>query len=228
LQTKRDRPIVNKLTQEELLAEAAITEEKNKDSLLEWQQKEAERKENAKKKDKQGITGSFVRYHSFMDKCVQEEKPNVQKDNVLTPDQENSDTGVENTINRDAADVEKRLEDDDLMGRNLITFVEAGTTPNRDSNMDIESADKDLDLVDLIDQLAVWREKDPKPNKPILCPITGSIAKYRIPQSCVPYADIEAYKKIKTCEMHQQNWSSLNGLYLGNLPSADGVPNEWY
>ncbi len=216
--------MISKLTQEELLAEAKITEEKNKDSLLEWQQKEAERKENAKKKDKQGITGSFVRYHSFMDKCTQDEPQGID---LLTADQK-SDTEPKSHVNQVDNDLDKKLEDDDLMGRNLITFFEVGSTPNGDDNMEIEGADKDLDLVDLIDQLASWREKVPKPNKPVLCPITGNTAKYRIPQLGVPYGDIQAFKKIKSCEEHQQNWSSLNGLYLGNLPSADGVPKGWY
>jgi vacuolar protein sorting-associated protein 72 len=191
LQPKRERPVINKLSQQELLAEAAITEEKNKHSLLEWQQKEAERKENAKQKEKKSITGAFVRYYSFAD------------------GNEMSETG-------------------ELMGRNLISFM--------DSTKEVEAtcvasgtttADTDLGLVDLIDQLSDWLNKTPKPNKPIICPVSGEIAKYRDPQTNVPYANIHAYELIKSCLHHDMKWSSSSGLYLGQLPSAKGVPDGW-
>lgn len=158
------------------MAEAALTEEKNKSSLLEWQQKEAERKESAKHKEKRGIAGPLVRYHSFADEY-----------------------GTQ------------------LMGRNLITFVDKKTN-NENLN---------LELAGLIQQLEDWRKKILKPNKPILCPITGQVAKYRDPDTNVPYATIEAYKTIKACLKHQMKWSSTHGIYLGHLPSAKGVPDGW-
>lgn len=206
--------MANKLTQEELLAEAAITEEKNKDSLLEWQQKEAERKENAKKKDKRGITGPFIRYHSFADGC----KP---------ADDDKMDIADSGKTTEPTEEPKKDGSDDDLMGRTLITFVENSSSSSKeDHDMTDIAQDKNLDLVDLIEYLASWREKESKPNKPVLCPITGEIAKYRDPQTGVPYANITAFKVIKSCMEHQQNWSSAHGLYLGDLPSADGFPQD--
>lgn len=205
--------MANKLTQEELLAEAAITEEKNKDSLLEWQQKEAERKENAKKKDKRGIIGPFIRYHSFADGC----QPAADDDKMDTTESEKPTEPPE----------KPKQDDEDLMGRTLITFVENNNSlSNEDHDMTDSAQDKSLDLVDLIEHLASWREKESKPNKPVLCPITGEIAKYRDPQTGVPYANLTAFKVIKSCMEHQQNWSSAHGLYLGNLPSADGFPQD--
>lgn len=141
--------------------------------------------------------------------------------------------------NKDSVDSEKRPEateepmqdttECDWMGRTLITFVEANSSSNEDYDMAAldNTPDKNLDLVDLIEHLASWREKEIKPNKPVLCPITGDIAKYRDPQTGVPYANIMAFKEIKSCLEHQQNWSSANGLYLGNLPSADGFSQNF-
>jgi vacuolar protein sorting-associated protein 72 len=210
LQPKRERPVVNKLTQEELLAEAAITEEQNKHSLLEWQQKEAERKENAKKKEKKSITGTFVRYYSFADG-----NPKIETSNL---------EGIaDNSINSNDWQNE-------LMGRNLISFMdskESGIATQVSSGTETADTDKDLGLVDLIDQLSSWLDKEPKPNKPVLCPVSGEIARYRDPHTNVPYANIHAYELIKSCLHHDMKWSSSSGLYLGQLPSAKGVPDGW-
>ncbi|KAG2235186.1 hypothetical protein INT48_003530 [Thamnidium elegans] len=224
-QLKRDRPIVNKLTQEELLAEAKITEERNKNSLLEWQQKEAERKENAKKKDKKGISGAFVRYYSFADGKSQD-RPKVRKMVLVTADPEGNNES-ESITDKSVVDwqIKKDMNDSDLMGRNLITFVEPNTSPNLEEFLD--KPGEDLDRVGLINQLSSWLEKYPKPNKPILCPITGEIAKYRDPHTGVPFANLQAYQTIKACLHHENNWSFTSSLYLGNLPSAEGVPKGW-
>lgn len=218
LQPKRERPVVNKLTQKELLAEAAITEEQNKHSLLEWQQKEAERKENAKKKEKKSITGTFVRYYSFADG-----KP---KSDVSNEKENEQDIANTETISSDWQN--------ELMGRNLISFLdstkengESGIATQTARGIDTTDTDKDLGMVDLIDQLRDWLNKAPKPIKPVLCPVTGEIAKYRDPHTNVPYANIQAYELIKSCLHHDMKWSSSSGLYLGQLPSAKGVPGGW-
>ncbi|KAI7902834.1 YL1 nuclear protein-domain-containing protein [Cokeromyces recurvatus] len=201
LQPKKDKPVVNKLTQEELLAEAAITEEKNKNSLLEWQQKEAERKENAKKKDKKEITGPFVRYYSFKESLPQQEQS-------------------------------EDLNENEWMGRNLISFVSEKNEDVTQSHLssldkDMTDLDKSLEYMDLIEELNGWLTKAPKPSKPVLCLVTGNHAKYRDPRTNVPYSNREAYNIIQDCLHHKTNWSSTYGLYLGNLPSANGVPDEW-
>lgn len=193
------------MTQEELLAEAALTEEKNKSSLLEWQQKEAEKKENARKKDKKGITGPFIRYHSFMDEYMQNPR-------VVIPSEDS-----EKKIDEEQVQTRNLILLDETMGRNLITFVEKES----------EEATDDLELYGLIDELKSWRQKAVKPNKPTLCPVTGAVAKYRDPKTNVPYANIHAYNTIKACFNHGMNWSPELGVYLGQLPSAKGVPEGW-
>lgn len=205
---------------------------------MEWQQKEAERKENAKKKDKKGITGPFVRYHSFLDGSYDEaiklimlsERQDAEGDTEM---EETENAIEEKTVGEEEQVVGKddNLDDSsvDKMGRNLITFVESEAYPYEEilESGETVTTDKGLDLVDLVNQLSSWLEKSPKPNKPILCPITGEPAKYRDPKTNVPYANIRAYNIIKSCFHHEINWSPSVGLYLGNLPSADGVPKEW-
>ncbi|KAI8362816.1 YL1 nuclear protein-domain-containing protein [Blakeslea trispora] len=191
---KRDRPVVNKLTQEELLAEAVITEETNKNSLLEWQQKEAERKENAKKTDKKGIVGPFIRYHSFTDALQ-----------IKSADPESS-----------------MVYDLDAMGRTLMTFVEEDDLQEYDPEE--REREVGIDQLGMIHHLSEWFEKLPKPNKPIVCPINGDLAKYRDPSSDVPYADVKSYQAIKSCLSHETRWSPISHLYLGRSPSAKGVP----
>ncbi|KAI8375601.1 YL1 nuclear protein-domain-containing protein [Choanephora cucurbitarum] len=193
LQPKKDRPVANKLTQEELLAEAAITEEANKNSLLEWQQREAERKENAKKTDIKGVVGPFIRYHSFKD-----------------------------ALQVKSADSETIVYDLDAMGRTLMTFVEEEDLQEYDPEE--REREVGIDQLGMIHHLSEWFEKLPKPNKPIVCPINGDLAKYRDPSSDVPYANVQSYRAIKSCLNHQTRWSPISHLYLGRLPSAKGVP----
>ncbi|CAO3633411.1 unnamed protein product [Cunninghamella blakesleeana] len=92
---KRFRPAVKRFTQEELLAEAAITEEENRASLHQWQQKEAERQAKSKIQVKRGIEGPFVRYHSFTDGTI-DDRPKPRKlimlmDEDVDKDNENND-----------------------------------------------------------------------------------------------------------------------------------------
>ncbi|ORE06328.1 YL1-domain-containing protein [Rhizopus microsporus var. microsporus] len=191
LQPKRDRAVSAELTQEELLAEAAVTEEKNKSSLLEWQKKESERKANAKIKGDKELSGPFIRYHSFIERCTEDGDGEASEDKELF----------------------------EPMGRNLITFVEETEDEKKD--------ELDLDSAGLIHHLSPWLVKEPKPNKPILCPISGETAKYRDPCTAVPFANLDAYKVIKSCLDNQMNWSPTLGIYLGNLPSANGTPEGW-
>lgn len=208
-----------------MLLEAKITEERNKNSLLEWQQKEAERKENSKKKDKKGISGPFVRYYSFADgKSV--DRPKMRKMVLVTADPEGNNESESITDKSVIGwQIKRDMDDSDLMGRNLITFVDPNTGPHLEHFLD--KPGEDLDRADLIHQLSSWLEKYPKPNKPILCPITGEIAKYRDPHTGVPFANLQAYQTIKACLRHEKSWSFPSSLYLGNLPSAEGVPKGW-
>lgn len=189
-QPKRERTVSYELSQEELIAEAMITEEKNMSSLLEWQQKEEERQANAKVKEKRELEGPYIRYHSYTERS-QEDTSGDEDPEVTEP-----------------------------MGRNLITFVES------DDKQDLEDLE-DLELTGLVNSLASWLDKQPKPNKPIMCPITGDVATYKDPHTGVHYSSTNAYKTIQSCLRNQVNWSSSLDLYLGDLPSASGVPEGW-
>ncbi|CEP10011.1 hypothetical protein [Parasitella parasitica] len=230
---KRDRPVVNKMTQEELLAEAAITEEINRNSLLEWQQMEAERKANAKKRDKRGIFGQFVRYHSFAEDDGPIMLNNKENDNeaakiFASENQSNKDTDVM----IDANTLDSQLcNKANLMGRNLISFMNNTLTADEQQQQayveDDVDADKDLENVDLINQLSDWLKRPSKPNRPVVCPITGEVAKYKDPSTGIPYANITAYQIIKACLYHEMRWAPASGIYLGYIPSAKGVPEGW-
>ncbi|KAL7318425.1 hypothetical protein PS15m_001672 [Mucor circinelloides] len=233
---KRDRPVINKMTQEELLAEAAITEEINRDSLLEWQQMEAERKANAKKKDKRGVLGQFVRYHSFAenDGPIMRNNPNeaFATDITNTASQGNMDADTNMT---DANGADWQISNDaDLMGRNLISFMDNSILMDAQQLEEYQlygksgtDTDKDLENVDLIDQLSDWLVRPSKPNRPVICPITGEVAKYKDPSTGIPYANITAYQVIRACLHHEMRWASTSGIYLGYVPSAKGVPEGW-
>ncbi|KAI9262096.1 YL1 nuclear protein-domain-containing protein [Sporodiniella umbellata] len=190
-QPKREKTVSYEMTQEELIAEALVTEKKNMSSLLEWQKKEEERQANAKIKEKKELEKPFVRYHSYIERCE------------------------ESTSGDDEKEKDKSLTEP--MGRNLITFMES-----------IEKEDpEDLEFTGLVGDLASWLDKNPKPNKPIACPISGKPAIYKEPRTGVHYADVQSYKKIQSCLKNQMRWSSTLDLYLGDLPSAGGVPESW-
>ncbi|KAF1797560.1 YL1 nuclear family DNA-binding protein [Mucor lusitanicus] len=247
---KRDRPVINKLTQEELLAEAAITEEINRDSLLEWQQMEAERKANAKKKDKRGIFGQFVRYYSFAENdgpvLRNDSNPADDNNNEAAPTTEISHTAATqsnmeaDTTMTDANGPDWQISSNaDLMGRNLISFMDNSIAMDAQQQQQAyplygkrsgaggTDADKDLENADLIDQLSDWLVRPSKPNRPVICPITGEVAKYKDPSTGIPYANITAYQVIRACLHHEMRWAPASGIYLGYIPSAKGVPEGW-
>lgn len=240
--------MISKLTQQELLAEAAITEEINRDSLLEWQQMEAERKANAKKKDKRGIFGQFVRYYSFAEKdgpITSDSNNNGKKEDneaaAATSDishtaatQSNLDTADTNMTDANGPDWQIS-NNADLMGRNLVSFMDNSILMDAQQAQEHQlygkrggtDADKDLENADLIDQLSDWLVRPSKPNRPVVCPITGQVAKYKDPSTGIPYANITAYQVIRACLHHDMRWASTSGIYLGYVPSAKGVPEGW-
>ncbi|KAI8141065.1 YL1 nuclear protein-domain-containing protein [Fennellomyces sp. T-0311] len=221
--TKRDRPVVKQLTQEELLAEAAITEQENKASLEQWQQREAERKAKAKKQDKKRMVGPFVRYTSYTQDP--DKRPKRRKIVMISM---KDDQNVQEEIT-DAAAIawqEKRdMEQSETMGRNLISFMNNDQEPKPVTVAGL--SDRDLDRTDLIPELASWVDRPSRPVKPILCPITGLAARYLDPETKVPYANVEAYKVIRKCLSHKEGWSAEHRIYVGAPAAANGVPEGW-
>ncbi|KAI9278819.1 YL1 nuclear protein-domain-containing protein [Phascolomyces articulosus] len=248
-QPKRDRPVVKQFTQEELLAEAAITERENLASLEQWQQKEAEKRARMKKKDKKRIVGPFVRYTSFTEDS--QDRPKRRKlvmisSSSSTEGEDHNNVQTEITDPAALAWQEKRdIEQSDTVGRNLISFMQTGEEDQLQqipNNNNISTAtslstsgssltgltDRELDRMDLIPELASWAERPTRPTKPTLCPITGMHAKYLDPKTNVPYSNLEAYKMIQRCLNNKMAWSSDYKVYVGEATSgAEGVPEGW-
>lgn len=217
--------MVKELTQEELLAEAEITERENRESLELWQQREAERKAREKrKKEKKGMAGPYVRYRSFTD-GTPDERPKQRK--IVMIESTEAGDNVQYEITDPAAVAWQRkcdMEQSDMVGRNLISFI----TDDNAKQINISGLnDKELDRTDLIPSLENWADRRPRPIKPLICPITGLPAKYRDPKTSVPYASKEAFRTIRACLNNQVVWSATHGIYLGEPMGAKGVPDGW-
>ncbi|RHZ87951.1 hypothetical protein Glove_27g38 [Diversispora epigaea] len=72
-----------------------------------------------------------------------------------------------------------------------------------------------------------WRKK-PQKAKKVICPFTGLIAKYKDPKTGIPYANVEAYSRIRNLLLeHKYVWSHTYSAYINNtdqLP-AKGIPS---
>ncbi|KAI9007428.1 YL1 nuclear protein-domain-containing protein [Phycomyces nitens] len=236
---KRDRPLVRHLTQEELLAEAAITEEKNLESLEQWQLMEADRRARSKKKDKKAMQGPLVRFHSVTD-GKPDERPKHHKLVLICSDEDGKNVQSEIVDPVAIAWQTKRdIDESEMVGRNLISFLSELPPKQEDKNEDEEDeddedqidtsglTDKELDRLDLISELESWAEKEPKPLKPASCLITGLPAIYRDPGTMVPFSNKDTFGIIRACENHEMRWSPKPGIYLGRLTGAAGVPDGW-
>ncbi|ORY93329.1 YL1 nuclear protein-domain-containing protein [Syncephalastrum racemosum] len=237
IQTKLDQmaarapkpaPLAKKpqMTQEQLLAEAAHTEEHNRASLNKWQALEAERKAAARKKTAQRIKGPFIRYHSYTDGRP-DQRPRKRKLFMISFD-DSSNTNVSEEINDPQALAWHQQHDWDtsaMEGRTVISFMNDKPLTQK-SNVD-HLTDKELDRLELIPELANWVDREPMPVQPLLCPVTGQVARYRDPKTQVPFANLEAYRVIQSCLAQEVPWSPEIGVYLGNERGAAGVPAGW-
>ncbi|CAO3597430.1 unnamed protein product [Absidia cylindrospora] len=246
---KRIRPEVRHLTQEELLAEAAITEEENRVSLEQWQQREAERQAKAKVKVKRGIQGPFIRYHSFTDGATKD-RPQQRK-LVMIMDDDHGNTTQLDITDPTVLDFHYRrdVQECDISAKNLITFFPGNDSDIQNATTDDDNAtsdelgtnklkhvktegltDRELDKLDRIPQLASWSDRSARTIKPLPCPITGKETRYREPMTYTPYADAPSYLNIINCMKHRYIWSPSLGLYVGNesdKQGAEGVPDGW-
>lgn len=245
---KRDKPVTRTLTQEEMLAEATITEQTNIASLETWQQMEAERMAKAKRREKQGIIGPFIRYYSYTDG---EESERPRKKRIMLIEQKEGKNVVQELTDKNIVDWMERevLEKSDMIGRNLIYFEGDPSAPhngvlngrrasNHDTTMwdqeedfDLSNlSDGELDRTDLIPALTPWLDKEPRPMLPILCPITAKVACYKDPATGVPFADATAFRTLRQCLDHSIVWSEVCNAFVtmpGQLRGAKGVPEGW-
>ncbi|KAJ2960076.1 hypothetical protein NQZ79_g4478 [Umbelopsis isabellina] len=244
---KRDKPVIRTLTQEEMLAEAAITEEANIASLENWQQMEAERMAKAKRREKKKIVGPIVRYYSYTDG---DESERPRKKRLLIIEEKNGKNDVTEILDKDVLEwMEKDvLEKSDMIGRNLIYFEgdanESLAVPHNRRAIDNEVemweqeeefdlsnlSDGELDRIDLIPSLTGWLDKEPRPTHPTICPVTAKLAPYKDPATGVPYADTQAFRILRQCLDHSIVWSETYDAFI-TLPNqtrgAKGVPEGW-
>ncbi|KAI9288845.1 YL1 nuclear protein-domain-containing protein [Umbelopsis sp. AD052] len=246
---KRDKPVIKTLTQEEMLAEAVITEQANKASLENWQQMEAERMAKAKRREKQGIIGPFIRYFSYTDG---EESERPRKKRIMVIEEDHGNNVVREITDKEVVEwMEKDvLEKSDMIGRNLISFEGDFTSPqpiiphnrraaaavdtemyDQDVEYDLSNlSDGELDRIDLIPALTPWLDKELRPIQPSLCPVTSKVAHYKDPATGVPYADPQAFQVLRDCLNHKNVWSEVCNAFVtlpGHTRGAKGVPEGW-
>ncbi|CAG8465033.1 2308_t:CDS:10 [Funneliformis mosseae] len=172
-------------TQEELLAQAKITEEKNLASLRAYEVKEAEKKKTVGKLNKIRITGPFIRQISYV---CSDDKRNKKRPRLVTEvstDEDgnkvtreiHSEIDENNTNNMSVTNDQEEKEQESREARNLIIF-------------------KDFDKKLEAELFQEWKI-NPKEIEKAICPITGEPAKYRDPKSGVPYANMDAYKRLQ-------------------------------
>ena len=231
-----------------MLAEAVITEQANKASLENWQQMEAERMAKAKRREKQGIIGPFIRYYSYTDG---EESERPRKKRIMVIEEDHGNNVVREVTDKEVVEwMEKDvLEKSDMIGRNLISFEGDFTSPQpiiphgrRAPAVDTEMYDQDveydlsnlsdgeLDRIDLIPALTPWLDKELRPIQPTLCPITSKVAHYKDPATGVPYAEPHAFRVLRDCLNHKNVWSEVCNAFVtlpGQTRGAKGVPEGW-
>lgn len=180
---KRDRlPAYPKLTQEELLEEAKITEESNLKSLEKYELAELDRKKP--KVVRRGFTTAFIRYQSTAMPLIQEikssdemDEPSVDVDTQEQPADLSTDvlrTSNENQLVRKACS--KSVEHCE---RSFITFSSEGTYKR------------------------TFRKSKPRVIQKNICPITRLSARYFDPVTQLPYATLQAFRVLREAYYQQ-------------------------
>ena len=147
------QPELRRLTQQELLAEAKITAEKNLASLAAFLKLEAEKKKT--KLHKVHHCGPIIRFHSVAMPLV--------------------DTDSQNRIEHNKADIENSQDDSKICSRNFLVFTDVKNFPAK-----------------------YFPQNRSRPPEKALCAITGLPAKYRDPLTGLPFANIAAFKMIRS------------------------------
>ncbi|XP_071552424.1 vacuolar protein sorting-associated protein 72 homolog [Panulirus ornatus] len=216
---KRDRtPNFPKLTQEELLEEAKLTEELNLKSLEKYELAELDRKKP--KVVRRGFTSSFVRYQSVTMPLIQEvklpeefrlEEPNVEVD--VTQEQLPMDTVAEvNENNKENTALEKQVNNTiEKCERSFVTFSEEGILKR------------------------AFRRTKPKVIQKNICPITRLPARYFDPVTQLPYATLQAFRVLREAYYQQledkgdrnnkevAKWLAWRREYKKNRASAQSI-----
>ncbi|EUB58915.1 Vacuolar protein sorting-associated protein [Echinococcus granulosus] len=168
---RKNLPEVRRLTQEELLAEAKITEEINKRSLARYQRMEVERKKI--RVQKTVSQQPMIRTHSFTVPCLADQ-PEVY-DVSVNPDKE----------------VEMRrmlVERNARCARTLVSFAdEASFAAAFPSYAATTTSGKRTDSTSSPSRKRQMHH----------CPLTGRVARYLDPLTRTPYADLAAFRALR-------------------------------
>lgn len=183
---KRERaPSYPRLTQEELLEEAKMTEEVNLKSLEKYELAELDRKKP--KVVRRSFTGSFIRYQSTTMPLIQElkapqeshmEEPNVEVD--VTQEPLPLDAVSEGTENKENTTLVKSGSDKvEACERTFITYSDDVTFKR------------------------AFRKTKPKVVQKNICPITRLPARYFDPVTQLPYATLQAFRVLREAYYQQ-------------------------
>lgn len=183
---KRDKvPLYPRLTQEELLEEAKITEEINLKSLEKYELAELDRKKP--KVVRRGFTTAFIRYQSTAMPLIQEiksEEMETEEPSVDVDTQEHLGDSIDvlkaSNINSENQLVRKTLSKPvEKCERSFITFSNEGTYKR------------------------VFRKIKPKVVQKNVCPITRLPARYFDPVTQLPYATLQAFRVLREAYYQQ-------------------------
>lgn len=181
-------PSLPRLTQEELLEEAKITEEANLKSLEKYELAELDRKKP--KVVRRGFTGSFIRYQSTTMPLIQEmdapcpppppttlPDPSTEMDVAQYPTQ--TDLSLKNGDNKENS-LAKDIDDpDEKCERSFLTFSDEVTFKR------------------------AFRKTKPKAVQKNICPITRLPARYFDPVTQLPYATLQAFRVLREAYYQQ-------------------------
>ena len=169
-QKKDDKRV--EMTQEEILAEAKLTEKLNLASLKKYEQMELENKKRANKITRKAVTGPYIRYLS-----------------TTMPMIDDSDSGC--------AGKEERISVDDDDSQDL----ESEQQPQRDSGNSSASKPSHERTFLTFSDFDTFRTSFPRSrarnSQQKICPITRLPAKYFDPVTRLPYANLQAFKILR-------------------------------
>ncbi|CAG8442832.1 5377_t:CDS:2 [Scutellospora calospora] len=251
---KREKVIVQRKTQEELLAEAKETEEKNIASLRAFELREAEKKMSAKQSKKIIMNGPFIREISYV---IGDNKREVKRPKLITEvsvDDERKNNITDNITNNITDNVtdnitESKDTDNITESKDTDNITESKDTENitesKDlnctmNNVEIENQNQDnrevrnlliFSQFSKVEEAKLFQEwkKKPQRAKKVLCPFTGLIAKYKDSKTGIPYANVEAYSRIQKLLQHKYIWSEAHNAYINdvNQKPAEGTPDSF-
>ncbi|KAG9296225.1 hypothetical protein G9A89_014817 [Geosiphon pyriformis] len=207
---KREKVIVQPKTQEELLEEAKIIEAANIASLREFELREAKKIESARPFKKNFIEGPFIRDLSY----IEGDDDQYRQKKLI----------VEVSSGEDGKNIARELSGVQWWN-GADGFGDPQVNKRQAKKLFIfENFSKDEEAK-IFEE---WRKK-PLKMKKVLCPFTGLAAKYKDPKSGIPYATVDAYKRLLRLLNHDYVWSPVLNVYVNAVDQrpATGTPVDF-